>query len=91
MQILVLVLRLCLKINFHTSPHNHDNLRLQQTRYGLLSTAATVRILLVKICILNFEFCILNFEFCILHFAFCILNFEFCILNFEFCILHFAF
>ena len=42
-QILVFAKRLCLKTSFHTSFHNHDNLRLQQSRCGHLSTAATVR------------------------------------------------
>ena len=41
-QILVLVQRMCLKINFHTSSHNPDNLRLQPPRFGLLKPSAVV-------------------------------------------------
>ena len=41
-QILVLVQRVCLKINFHTSSHNPDNLRLQPPRFGLLKPSAVV-------------------------------------------------
>ena len=53
-QILVFAKRLCLKTSFHTSFHNHDNLRLQPSRCGCLSTAATVRFLVVIVGSMNF-------------------------------------
>ena len=41
-QILELVQRMCVKIYFHTSSHNPDNLRLQPLRFGLLKPAVVV-------------------------------------------------
>ena len=42
-QIFVFAVRLCLKINFRTSPTNPANLRLQQPPFALLSASAAGR------------------------------------------------